>query len=128
MTETGIIFQSGRNKRAYFFNSLETFNILRLNLKRTCRRLQNTNFKMQENILRYRQIFINCVDFPRTIQATSTELYIRTSKNAFDTAYVKRVKNIWNSAIHWCLCNCGIIRLFTAYVRPVIIRPATRDY
>ena len=44
--EAAIIFQSGRKKRAYFFKSLETFNIIELNLKRTCRRLQNTNFKM----------------------------------------------------------------------------------
>ena len=51
--EAGKIFQSTRKERAYFFNSLETSTTSGFNLKRTCRRLQNTNFKMQANIFLY---------------------------------------------------------------------------
>ena len=91
-----MIFQSGRKKRAYFFNSLETFNTIELNLKRTCRRLQKK--------VRIR----HCGNFPRTNQATNTGLYKATRKNAFDTAEV--LKKIRNSAIHWFLCNYVIIR------------------
>ena len=91
-----MIFQSGRKKRAYFFSSLETFNTIELNLKRTCRRLQKK--------VRIR----HCGNFPRTKQATNTGLYKATCKNAFDTAEV--LKKIRNSAIHWFLCNYVIIR------------------
>ena len=37
--EAGIIFQNGQLEHTRFFNSLETFNIIGLNLKRTFRRL-----------------------------------------------------------------------------------------
>ena len=42
----------------------------------------------QDIILRYRQIFINCGNFPGTNQATSTELYITTRQNVFNRAEV----------------------------------------
>ena len=86
--QAGIIFQSGRKERAYFVNSLETFNIIGLKLKRACRRLQNTILRCRK-VHQYRIIYNNpqiCVRHSRTI------------------------KNIRNSAIHCFLCNCGIIR------------------
>ena len=83
--EVGIIFHSGQKEGAYFFNSLETFNIIGLNLKRTCRRLQNK--------VRMRR----CGNFLRTNQATITELYITTPKNAFDTAEVLKNSKFSNT-------------------------------
>ena len=110
--EAGIIFQSGRKKRAYFFNSLETFNIIGLNLKRTCRRLQNTNFKMQANILRYYfKIQANIYklwQLPKNKPSHQYRIiYNNTQKCVRHSISIKKSRN---SAIHWFLCNCGIIR------------------
>ena len=76
--EAGIIFQGGRKERAYF----SKIQILR------CRLI------FQEIILRYRQILISCGNFPRTNQATNTELSITTRKNAFETAEVLKTLEI----------------------------------
>ena len=117
-------------KSGLFFISLEMFKFIGMNLKRTCRRLQNTNFKMQVNILRYylryTQIFINCGNFPRKNQATSTELYITTCKNAFDTAEVLKTFEIQQYIGFFV--NAGLLELFTVNVRPVNIKPAMQDY
>ena len=77
--EAGISFQRGQKERAYFFNSLQTFNVIGLNLKRPFRRLQNK--------VRIR----HCDNFPRII-------YNNTKKCVRHT---RSIKNIRNSAIYW---------------------------
>ena len=41
----------------------------------------------------------HCDKFPRTNQATSTELYISTRKNAFDTAEVLKYSKFSNTLV-----------------------------
>ena len=110
--EAAIIFQSGRKKRAYFFKSLETFNIIELNLKRTCRRLQNTNFKMQANILRYYfKILANIYKLWQLSKSKPSYQYRSIYNNTQKCIrHSRSIKNIRNPAIYWFLCYCGIIR------------------
>ena len=100
-------------KSGLIFSSLETFNIIGLNLKRTCGRLQNK--------VRMR----HCGNFPGTNQATSTELYI-TRKNRFDRAEVLKTFEIQRYIGFFLIAE--LLELFMAYVRPADIRPAVRDY
>ena len=68
----------------------------------------------------------HCGNFPRTNEATSTELYITTRKNAFDAAEVLKTFEILQYIGFFVIA--GLLELFTAYVRPANIRPAMRDY
>ena len=68
----------------------------------------------------------HCGNFPRTNQATSTELYITTRKNAFDTAEVLKTFEIQQYIGFFVIV--GLLELFKAYVRPANIRVAMRDY
>ena len=67
-----------------------------------------------------------CGNFPRTNQATITELYITTRKNAFDTAQVLKTFEIQQHIGFFVIA--GLSELFTAYVRPANIKPALPDY
>ena len=67
-----------------------------------------------------------CGNFPRTNLATSTELYITTRKNAFDTAEVLKAFEIQQYIDFFVIA--GLLELFTAYVRLANIRPAMQDY
>ena len=71
-------------------------------------------------------MFINCANFLRTNQATGTELYITTRKNAFDTAEVLKTFKIQQYIDLFVIG--GLLELFMTYVRPANIRPAMRNY
>ena len=68
----------------------------------------------------------HCGKFPGTNQATSTELYITTRKNAFDTAEVLKTFEIQQYIGFFVIA--GSSELFTTYVSPANVRPAMRDY
>ena len=68
----------------------------------------------------------DCGNFPRTNQATSTDLYITTRKNALDTAEILKTFEIQQYIGFFVIA--GLLELFTAYVRPANIRPTMRDY
>ena len=61
----------------------------------------------------------HCGNFPRTDRATSTELYITTRENAFDTAEVLKTLEIQQFIGFFVIV--GLLELFTAYVRPAIL-------
>ena len=56
----------------------------------------------------------------------STELYITTRKNAFDTAEVLKTFEIQQYSGFFVIAR--LLELFTTYVRPTNITPAVRDY
>ena len=58
------------------------------------------------------------VNFLRTSQVTSTELYIATLKNAIDTAEVLKTLEIQQYVGFFVIA--GLLELFTAYARPAI--------
>ena len=58
----------------------------------------------------------HCGSFLRTNQATSTELYIATLKNAIDTAEVLKTFEIQQYVGFFVIA--GLLELFTAYARP----------
>ena len=68
----------------------------------------------------------HCGKFPRTNQATSTELYITTRKNMFDTAEILKTFEIQQYIGFFVVA--GLLELFTVYVRPANIRFALWDY
>ena len=68
----------------------------------------------------------HCGNFPITNQATSTELYITTRKNAFDTAEV--LKTFENQHCIGFFVIAGLLELFTASVRSANIRTPMQDY
>ena len=68
----------------------------------------------------------HCGNCARTNQATSTELYVTTHKNALDTAEVLKTFEIQQYIGFFVIV--GLLELFTVYVKPVNIRPAMRDY
>ena len=68
----------------------------------------------------------HCGNFARTNQATSTELYVTTHKNALDTAEVLKTFKIQQYIGFFVIM--GLSELFTVYVKPANIRPAMRDY
>ena len=68
----------------------------------------------------------HCGNFPRKNQATSTGLYIRTRKNAFNTAEVLKTVEIQQYIGFFVIA--GSLELFTAYVRRANIRPEMPDY
>ena len=69
---------------------------------------------------------MNCCNFPRGSQATSTELYVTTRKNAFDTAEVWKTFEIQQYIGFFVTAE--LLELFTAYLRAANIRPTMRDY
>ena len=66
---------------------------------------------------------MNCGNFPKTIQATRTELYITTRKNAFGTAEVLKTFEI-QQYIGFFEVE-GLLELFTANVRRSVSDPQT---
>ena len=62
----------------------------------------------------------------KTNQATSTELYVTTRKNVFDTEEVLKTFEIQQYIGFFVIA--GLLELFMANVKPANIRPAMRDY
>ena len=68
----------------------------------------------------------HCGKFPGTNEAASTELYITSRKNAFDTAEVLKTFEIQQYIGFFVIARSS--ELFTTYVRHANITPAMRDY